>query len=86
VVDDLISIIEELVDSGDLTGGQGNALVVKLENALEKLGDGKTNTAINQLGAFINQVEALVNAGTLTPEEGEALIEAAQFIIDQLSA
>ena len=36
------------------------------------------------LGAFINQVEALINSMSLSPEEGQALIDAAQEVIDQL--
>lgn len=97
----LIIQIDDLVDSGILTGGQGNALSAKLKAALIKLdqsnalnanfdavlknlGQGKPNVAVNILNAFINQVLSLIDDGVLTFDEGEVLINAADFIIDEI--
>jgi len=77
--------VEELLTGGNLSGGQANSLVSKLENILNKLEQGKTKPVINQLGAFINQVLSLVDEGVLTLEEGQDLVDATQAVIDQLT-
>jgi len=79
-----ISEVVGLVETGVLTGGQGNALIGKLEDALKKLNRGKTKPALNKLNAFINQVTDLIDNETLTQGQGDALIAAAQAIIDQI--
>ena len=75
--------IEELIEAvGDL----GDELVGKLEGALEKLGDANPNNdvaAIGKLNAFIQMVEAQ-SGKSIPPEEAEALITAAQAVIDAL--
>jgi len=83
-IEQIIDDVEDLVDSGTLNPGQGNSLVVKLEGAFEKLDNGQSKPAANQLGAFINEVEAMVKSGKLTPEEGQSLIDAANAIIFQI--
>lgn len=65
---------------------QADSLVSKLENILNKLEQGNTTPAINQFGAFINQALSLVDEGVLKPEEGQDLVDAAQAVIDQLTA
>ena len=45
---------------------------------------GKTKTALNVLNAFTNEVDAFVKSGKLTPEEGQALLDAVNAIIDQI--
>ena len=81
---ELIDDVQKLVDDGVLNGGQGNALFVKLEHALEKLEAGKPGVAANQLGAFINQVEDFVSEGVLTAEQGDVFINAATFLVEAL--
>jgi pullulanase-type alpha-1,6-glucosidase len=83
-LDDLIDHIEDLVDAGSLNGGQGNALTVKLEHAIDKLDGAQPHVALNMLNAFINQVNAFVASGVLTPEEGQSLLDAVDDIIDQI--
>ena len=73
-----------MIEDGALNGGQGNALIVKLEAALHKLLDDKTKTAINQLGAFRNQVEAFMQSGELPLEEGQPLLDAVDTIIEAM--
>jgi hypothetical protein len=82
---ELIYDIQMLVDEGALNDGQGNALTTKLENSLAILAKGKTKTAANKLGAFINQLEDFVNEGILTPEQGDPLIKSAVLLVGVLS-
>jgi hypothetical protein len=85
-IDDfIVSEIEDLTADGDLNQGQGNALLVKLNQATQQLDQGKTNVAINLLRAFISQVNDFIGEGILTAEEGQALIDAANEIIDTIS-
>ena len=78
--------VGDLVETGVLSAGQGASAKVKLDAALQSLYRGNVNAAIGQLQAFINQVSSLIDEGTLTSEEGQALIDAANFIISQLAA
>jgi hypothetical protein len=84
-IEELIGKVDALVDEGKLNKGEANALNSKLDSALKSIEKGKTNTACNQLGAFINQVNALINSGRLTLVEGEPLIFAAEAVITALS-
>jgi len=83
-VDSISDSVGDLVISGILNNGNGNALQSKLDNIIDKIDDGKTKPAKNQLNAFINQVQDFVDSGKLTSEEGQPLIDAAQTIIDNL--
>jgi hypothetical protein len=76
-------IIDDIIDM-ELPEGTENSLVSKLENAIEKLKDGDNKTAAKKLESFINQVEAQ-RGKKLTDEEADALIEAAQEIIDSIT-
>ncbi|MFC1475603.1 T9SS type A sorting domain-containing protein [Candidatus Zixiibacteriota bacterium] len=81
----LVGEIQELVTTEDLNNGQGNALLVKLQAAIQQLDRDNFGAAVNQLQAFINQVQALMNAEILSPEEGLSLIATAQDAIDGLA-
>ncbi|MHC4158568.1 MAG: FIMAH domain-containing protein, partial [Planctomycetota bacterium] len=82
----IAELLEDVRDLG-LPGGIENSLMAKLNAALASLEDENENNdiaAINTLGAFINAVEA--QRGKKIPEaEADALIAAAQQIIDLLS-
>ena len=78
------SDVEDLATAGTLNQGESGSLTMKLSVAQKKISQGKDNAALNMLAAFINQVEALVNSGRLTPDEGQALIDAAQDVITGL--
>jgi len=84
-INELIDMVQALVDDGALNDGQGNALISKLENVLDKLDRGNTNAAVNQLGAFINQVEDFIYEGVLTTEQGNPLIKVATVLVEALS-
>ncbi|WP_412062795.1 FIMAH domain-containing protein [Rubrivirga sp. IMCC45206] len=74
---DIMAAVEAL---GSLNQGQKNALTSKLRNVIAKLERGKERPAMNQLGAFVNQVEAFVRSGRLTAAEGDPLLAAAEAI------
>lgn len=80
--------IEALIDAveahPDLKKGQKLSLIVKLEKALRFLGQGKVKPAMRVLGAFINRVRALIHSGKLTLEDGQALIDEAGEVIEQI--
>ena len=74
----------EEIEEMNLTSGLNESLTSTLENAIEKIEEGQNHTASNKLEAFINKVEAQ-RGKKLTDEEADALIEAAQAIIDNLN-
>ena len=85
-VEDLIGDVEDLVEEGDLeiNNGQLNAILGKLETAVDKIESENINAAVGALNAFINQINAFINAGSITPQDAQALIVAAQNIINSL--
>ena len=76
--------VNELVNTGVLNQGQGNALMAKLDAATKQLEKGNTNPAINELQAFINQVDADIRSGKLTLVQGQPLIDMTNAIIAAL--
>jgi pullulanase len=85
-IDLVIDDIDALVGNGVLNIGQGNALTVKLVNALNNLAESRAKAAANQMEAFINQVEDFVAEGILTPGQGTSLIAAVENIINGLTS
>jgi len=77
----LINTVQNLGSAGQLNGGQVNALLQKLQDALSRIQSDKTNVACNHLNAFVNQVAALVQGGVLTSAQGTELIQQAQAIM-----
>ena len=69
--------VRALETAGVLTRGQATSLVVKLQGAGAKLAAGQPTVALNQMGAFVNEVNALVNSGRLTAEQAQALLDLA---------
>ncbi len=82
----LIEEVNALVEAGTLNPGQGNALIAKLETALQKLEEDKVSAAIKLLQAFISQVISLRDEGVLSSAEAQVLTEAANNIIDRLQS
>jgi hypothetical protein len=80
--------IEELIDDVEklnLHGGTEKSLTKKLENAIKSLEKGEIEAAIGKLNAFINEVEAQ-RGKKIDEADADALIAAAQAIIDELEA
>jgi len=80
----LINHVQNLIATGVISNGNGNALLSKLNGAVQSLDSGNTTAAINKLNSFINQVNALINSGKLTPAQGQVLIDATQAIINSI--
>ncbi|HYG65169.1 MAG TPA: pullulanase-type alpha-1,6-glucosidase, partial [Thermoanaerobaculia bacterium] len=78
--------VTNLVNTGVLNNGQGNALLAKLRAAAQQVGRGNTTPAINQVNAFINQVEDFAAEGLLTADQAAALTDAAEGILEALGA
>ncbi len=85
-VQTIINDVEELIEDGDLAinNGQTNAILTKLQEAIDKIDSENTNAAIGSLNAFINQINAFINSGSISVEEGQTLIDGAQSIINYL--
>jgi hypothetical protein len=83
-IEGLIEKVETLVAAGSLNQGQGNALIAKLEAAIQQLDHGNVQTAINQLRAFVSQMNTFISAGTVPPAQGQPLIDYANQIIAAL--
>jgi uncharacterized delta-60 repeat protein len=83
-IDALIANVQALATEGVLNNGQDNALLVKLQDAVEHLSDGATNNAVNDLQAFVNEVEDFIAQGLLTSAQGQPLIDEADALIGLL--
>jgi len=73
--------VARLVTNGVLNHGQGNALAVKLQGALDRLAVGETESAMNKVAAFINQVDAFRNAAILSEAQSASLLEIARDVV-----
>lgn len=69
-----------------LTQGERTSLVAKLIHAIYAVGRGNDQAAINDLGAFENELDALVRTGRLTPAEAGPLATQAGAIAAQIAA
>jgi pullulanase len=80
----LIGDVNRLVSDGVLNSGQGNALIVKLNAAIQQFERGNTMAARNQLVAFTLQVRALELSGRLSSENRRVLCFEAEEINSQM--
>ena len=80
----LIGDVNRLVSDGVLNSGQGNALIVKLNGAIQQFERGNAAAARNQLIAFTLQVRALELAGRLSAEHRAAMNSEAGEISSQM--
>jgi polar amino acid transport system substrate-binding protein len=78
--------VARLVTNGVLDHGQGNALAVKLQGALDKLAVGEIESAMNKVAAFINQVDAFRNARILSEAQSASLLEIARDVVARATA
>ena len=85
-MENLVADVVVLIEDGnlDINEGQRNAILEKLQNAVDRAESDNTNAAINSLNAFINQINAFINAGSISQLDGDALIDGAQIIINAL--
>ena len=83
-IETLISDVLIVAAKNSLNAGQTNSLTTKLDNAIKSLGNCNVNSAVGQLGAFINAVNAHGRTGKIATADADALIRDAQAIIDSL--
>jgi hypothetical protein len=69
---------------GALNGGQTNSLLVKLDQAAQKLADGQVKVAYNLIGAFVDEVESLRAGGVLPPDQADWLLVPARRVRQSL--
>jgi hypothetical protein len=84
-IEALASAVDALESDGDIGGGVATSLLAKLDQAGDQTSS-QPEAAIGMLSAFVRQVTALVLTGHLDFAEGQALIVAAQAVIDTLLA
>jgi hypothetical protein len=84
-VTNLINLISNPNSGLNLTAGQMNSLVDKLNNVLASIQAGLNDQAINQLSAFINSVQSSVKTGKISSQTANTLISAANAVIASLS-
>jgi Bacterial Ig-like domain (group 3) len=70
----IIKQVTGMVTNGILNGGNGNALIVKLNNAINSLDKGNTISGVNQMDAFLNQTNAFLKSGKLDSTDALTLI------------
>ena len=82
-VDSLISSVEQLYESGDISkAGVANSLIAKLERVFANLDKGRTAVAMRGLAAFINEVTAQ-SGKAISPAAAALLIADAESLIAQ---
>ena len=82
----LIQDVDDLVASGALSSGRGNALTAKLQAALQQAQNGNPIPAANQLAAFVSQVTVFANQGFLPQDAAQALTANAALAIAGLQS
>ena len=81
----VVAHLNAYVSLGILSNGNGNALITKINSAINKIINNKFTPAINKLQAFTNQVNAFIQTEKLTQVQGQALIDFADYVIEQLN-
>jgi hypothetical protein len=79
MLDQLSRQISGMASVGTLSRGVANSLNVKLAAAAASIESGNTDTARNQLDAFINELNAMLSSGRLDPKAA-ALVKQAEEI------
>jgi hypothetical protein len=81
----LLQDVDNLITSGAISNGRGNALEAKLQAALQQAQNGNPTPAANQLAAFVSQVTVFANQGFLTQDAAQALTANAALAIAGLA-
>ena len=79
------SVVDDIATLPGLTPAQAGSATAKLEAALTSLANGNTTAASNQLNALTNQIRALINSHRVNASDGQAVIDAVDGIIDQIT-
>ena len=81
LLDRLCERVQSLRIAGVLNQGQANSLCVKTRNSTRHLERNQPDQAIQMLEAFNNEVTAYMQGDVLSEEEGQPLIDGANYII-----
>ena len=82
----LTDAVNNLAAAGKLKRGNAQSVLTKLDNAARQLNaHAHDNVAAQMLGEFVQKVGELVAGGALSSSDGQALIDAARKVIDQLT-
>ena len=84
-VDELIAMVNDFVTSGEITGQAENGLLAKLTTIQQKVLNGQTEAAANEMGAFVNEVQAQLGKKISEPA-ATALIAKAQEVAAEIMA
>ena len=84
-VDELIAMVNDFVTSGEITGQAENGLLAKLKTIQQKVMNGQTEAAANEMGAFVNEVQAQLGK-KITEPAATALIAKAQAVAAEIIA
>jgi alpha-tubulin suppressor-like RCC1 family protein len=82
----IIDEVAELLGLDVVNVGQATSMTRILERVIAQLDRENPSVSVRMLEAFIFKVNAFITAGILSPEQGQPLIDAAQGIIDAISA
>ena len=83
-MDELIQLLAQAA-ALNLNTGQSNSLTSTLQAAEQSLLRANTTSAVNQLGAFINEVNALLNSHRLGEITADSLIDGVEDLLGNLS-
>jgi|GEM_PF-2201867 len=81
----LRSAVEAYVANGTLKPNDAKLMLRSLDDAIERINQGKIKQAIDEMEKFIKEVEKYVKRKTLTADQGDALIASANVIIARLN-
>ena len=82
---EIASVVDDITALPGLTPSQVGSATAKLTAALNSLASGNTTAASNQLHALTNQIHALINSHRVTAADGQAVIDAVNGIVDQIT-
>ena len=85
-LDTKIASLAGYINTLGFTGGQGNGLIIKLQQVLDKYCKGKLNGALNRLSSFVSQVQSLEAEGVLSATEAAELIAGADALAGAISS
>jgi len=83
-IEGAMATVGTMLDDLQIRGGLVGALGSKLNNALKSFEKGKSNAAVGQLEAFINQVEAKTG-NDISQDDADALVAAVKAMINAIA-
>ena len=79
-----IAALRDMVAQAGLDKGANNSLLKKLENVQNAVTRNKVKVAYNTIGAFRSEVQLLLASQVLTPAQAQALLSAADTLLQSL--